>query len=88
LFLYKFSPSFGTPLFFIQRDSFHWSAMWMGVLAAIISCFEIVGAIIFYKVCKKINIKKWLYISVFLGAITTLCYLHYTAVSAIVYGVC
>ena len=88
LFLYKFAPSFGTPLSFIQRDSFHWSAMWMGTLGAIISCFEIIGAIIFYKMCKKINIKKWLYISVFLGAITTLCYLHYTAVSAIVYGIC
>lgn len=87
LFLYKYSPSFGTPLFFVQRDTFHWSAMWMGILGAIVSCFEIIGAIIFYKLCKKINIKKWLYISVFLGAITTLCYLYYTPISAIVYGI-
>ena len=87
LFLYKYNPSFGTPLSFIERDVFKWSGQWMGTLGAIVSCFEILGAIIFFKMCKKINIKKWLYISVFLGAVTTLCYLYFTPVSAIVYGV-
>jgi predicted MFS family arabinose efflux permease len=87
LFLYKYSPSFGTPLSFIERDIFKWSGQWMGVLGAIVSCFEILGAIIFFKLCKKINIKKWLYISVFLGAVTTLCYLKFTPVTAIIYGI-
>jgi predicted MFS family arabinose efflux permease len=59
----------------------------MGTLGAIVSCFEILGAILFFKMCKKINIKKWLYISVFLGAITTLCYLHFTPITAIIYGI-
>ncbi len=35
----------------------------------------------------KINIKKWLYISVFLGAVTTLSYLYYTPKTAIIYEV-
>ena len=87
LFLYKYSPSFGTPLSFIERDVFHWSATWMGTLAAIVSAIEIGGAIVFFNVCKKINIKKWLYISVFLGAITSLCYLYYTPISAVAYGI-
>jgi len=87
LFLYKYNPSFGTPLSFIERDVFKWSGTWMGTLGAIISCFEILGAIVFFKMCKKINIKKWLYISVFLGAITTLCYLYFTPMSAIIYGI-
>jgi predicted MFS family arabinose efflux permease len=87
LFLYKYNPSFGTPLSFIERDIFKWSGQWMGTLGAIVSCFEILGAIIFFKRCKIINIKKWLYISVFLGAITTLCYLYFTPVSAILYGI-
>jgi predicted MFS family arabinose efflux permease len=59
----------------------------MGTLGAIVSCFEILGAIIFFKRCKKINIKKWLYISVFLGACTTLSYLYFTPVTAIIYGI-
>ena len=87
LFLYKYSPSFGTPLAYIERDTFKWSAQFMGMLGAIVSCFEIVGSIIFFKICKKVKIKKWLYISVFLGAITSLCYLYFTPVTAVVYGI-
>jgi predicted MFS family arabinose efflux permease len=87
LFLYKFSPSFGTPLSFIERDVFKWSGQWMGILGAIVSCFEILGAIIFFKLCKKINVQKWLYISVFLGAVTTMCYLYFTPTTAVIYGV-
>jgi predicted MFS family arabinose efflux permease len=37
--------------------------------------------------CKTIDIKKWLYISVFLGVVTTLCYLKFTPITAVVYGV-
>jgi hypothetical protein len=87
LALYKFSPSFGTPLFYLQRDSFHWSAQWIGTLGAIVSCFEILGAIVFWKYCKRINIKKWLFYSVLIGAVTTLCYLWYTPKTAIIYGI-
>jgi hypothetical protein len=87
LFLYKFSPSFGTPLSFIERDVFKWSGQWMGILGAIVSCFEILGAIIFFKLCKKIDVQKWLYISVFLGAVTSLCYLYFTPTTAVIYGI-
>ncbi|MFH0877651.1 MAG: MFS transporter, partial [Candidatus Omnitrophota bacterium] len=68
VFLYKFSPSFGTPLFFIQRDVFQWSKIWIGTLATIGTVFAIIGALFYFKYSKKINIKKWLFFSVFLGA--------------------
>ena len=86
IFLYRYSPSFGTPLFFVQRDAFHWSKIWIGVLATIGTCFEILGAIVYYRVSQKINMKKWLFISVFIGASTTLCYLYYTPVTAVIYN--
>jgi len=85
IFLYKYSPSFGTPLFFIQRDSFKWSKMWIGTLGTISTLFGVVGSVLYYKFSQKINIKKWLYFSVFLGAVTTLSYLYYTPVSAVIY---
>ncbi len=85
IFLYKYSPSFGTPLFFIQRDSFKWGKMWIGTLATISTLFGVVGSLLYYKFSQKINLKKWLYYSVFLGAMTTLSYLHYTPVSAVIY---
>ncbi|MBU4473511.1 MAG: MFS transporter [Candidatus Omnitrophica bacterium] len=87
IFLYKYSPSFGTPLFFIQRDSFKWGKVWIGALGTISTAFGIIGSIIYYKVSQRINIKKWLFFSVFLGAVTTLSYLYYTPATAIIYEV-
>jgi hypothetical protein len=87
IFLYKYSPSFGTPLFFIQRDSFKWGKMWIGVLATISTLFGVIGSLLYYKFSQKINIKKWLYFSVFAGALTTLSYLHYTPITAVAYDV-
>ncbi len=85
IFLYKYSPSFGTPLFFVQRDTFKWSKIWIGWLTAISTLFGVAGSLLYYKVSRKINIQKWLFISVFLGAVTSLCYLYYTPVTAVIY---
>ncbi|MCX5694180.1 MAG: MFS transporter [Candidatus Omnitrophica bacterium] len=87
IFLYKYAPSFGTPLLYIQRDSFKWGKMWIGVISTLSTVFGIIGALLYYKFSQKINIKKWLYYSVFLGGLTTLSYLYYTPVSAVVYDV-
>ncbi len=87
IFLYKYSPSFGTPLFFIQRDSFGWGKMWIGALGTISTLCGVIGALLYYKFSQKINIKQWLFYSVFLGGLTTLSYLYYTPVTAIVYEV-
>jgi hypothetical protein len=87
IFLYKYSPSFGTPLFFIQRDTFKWSKIWIGALATISTVFQITGAVIYYRFSRRINVAKWLYWSVFLGALTSLSYLYYTPVTAIAYDI-
>lgn len=87
IFLYKYSPSFGTPLFFIQRDTFKWTKMWIGGLGTISTIFGVFGSILYYKFSQRINIKKWLFFSVFLGAVTTMSYLYYTPVTAVVYDV-
>ena len=87
IFLYKYSPSFGTPLFFIQRDEFRWSKIWIGSLSSISTVFGIIGSLLYYKFSTRINIKKWLFFSVFLGAVTTLCYLYYTPVTAVIYEI-
>lgn len=87
VFLYKFSPSFGTPLFFIQRDVFKWSKIWIGALSTLGTVFAIIGALLYYKFSKKINIKKGLFFSVFLGAAASLSYLYYTPATAIAYDI-
>jgi MFS family permease len=87
IFLYKYSPSFGTPLGFIIRDKFHWSEVFIGILGTITAVTSILGALLYYRVSKKINAKKWITISIWLGAITTLLYLYYTRYTAIGYDV-
>ncbi len=87
IFLYAYSPSFGTPLLFMQRDTFKWGKIWIGTLATIGTVFQVVGALFYYKFSQKINIRKWLFISVFLGAVTSLSYLYYTPVTAVVYDI-
>jgi len=87
IFLYKYSPSFGTPLFFIQRDTFKWGKIWIGTLSTISTVFVIIGALLYYKFSTRINIKKWLYFSVFLSAVTTMSYLYYTPVTAVIYDI-
>jgi predicted MFS family arabinose efflux permease len=87
IFLYNFSPSFGTPLSFIERDVFKWSWTFMGTLGAITSVASILGSILYYKLAKNINTDKILFWSVFIGASTTLAYLYFTPISAIVYGI-
>jgi MFS family permease len=87
IFLYKYAPSFGTPLFFIQRDSFGWGKMWIGTLGTASTLCGVIGALLYYKFSQRINIKQWLFYSVFLGGLTTLSYLYYTPVTAVVYDV-
>lgn len=87
IFLYKYSPSFGTPLFFIQRDTFKWGKIWIGALGTISTLFSIIGSILYYRFSQYIKIKKWLFFSVFLGGLTTLSYLYYTPLTAILYDV-
>lgn len=87
IFLYKYSPSFGTPLFFIQRDTFKWGKVWIGTLGSIGTVFAIIGSLLYYRFSQKINIKKWLYASVFLGALTSLSYLYYTPITAVCYDI-
>jgi MFS family permease len=87
LFLYKFSPSFGTPLTFIMQDQFHWSKIWIGTMDTIASVVGLIGAWLYFHYSKKINLTKWLTISVFLGAVVTSCYLYFTPLTAIIYNI-
>jgi len=87
LFLYKFSPAFGTPLTFIMRDNFQWSKQWIGTLETISSIFGLLGAWAYFHYSKKLNLRKWLFWSIFISAILTLCYLYFTPITAIVYNI-
>ena len=71
---------------FIQRDTFHWSGTFMGIIGACSSVVSIIGAMIYFKFSKKINVKKILFWSIFICGLTNLAYLWFTPVTAIVYA--
>jgi len=77
LFFLWFSPSFGTALMFKMRDVLHFDKIFIGLLGTTGSGFGILGAIIYWKICKKINLKKLLYWTTLFAGLTTFCYLYY-----------
>ena len=87
IFLYKYSPSFGTPLWYLERDQFHWSKMFIGTLGAVSSLISILGAMLYYKFEPIVKCKKYLLISIILGATTSLLYLYFTPVTDIIYTI-
>jgi MFS family permease len=87
LFLYNFSPAIGTPLTFIQRDTFHWSKTWIGTLGTLGAIASVFGAWLYYHFSKQLDLKVWLIRSVWIGASTTLCYLWYTPVTCVIYDI-
>jgi predicted MFS family arabinose efflux permease len=86
ILVYNFAPGFGTPLMFIERDTFKWSGTFMGGIGALSSGLSILGAIVYFKFSKRINVKKCLFWSVFIVGLTNLAYLYFTPVSAIIYS--
>ncbi|MGH7974946.1 MAG: MFS transporter [bacterium] len=87
LYLFWFSPSFGTPLMDKMRSEFHFSKIWIGWLDTIGSIFGIVGALLYFKWGKGIDVKKWLYYSVILNAVSTFAYLWLTSHTVLIYSV-
>ena len=87
LFLFWFSPSFGTPLMDKMRGTLHFSKIYIGWLDTIGSAFGIVGALLYFKYNKGLDVKKWLYYSVILNAISTFAYLYLTPHTIVAYNI-
>lgn len=87
LFLFWFSPAFGVPVSFKMRDELHFSRLTMGYVSAVGSACSILGAVWYWKVNQRINIKKWLLISVLVSGFSTFAYLYITTVSIWAYTV-
>ena len=87
LFLLWFSPSFGVPLSFKMRDDLHFSKLYMGFLMTLGSACSILGAVWYWNVSHRIDLKRWLGIGTVVSGLSTFAYLYLTPVSLIVYTV-
>lgn len=87
IFLFNLAPSIGTPLMFIQRDTFHFSKIFIGWLGTIGAGCAVIGSALYYHFSKKINFHKWIFWAVMVGAVNSLCYLYYIPLTCVVYDV-
>ena len=82
LFLVYICPGFSTPLYYFQTDTLKLSQPFIGTLILLSGAFGIVGAGIYALLCRKLNLRTLLYISIIVSTLTTLCYLFYRSGTA------
>lgn len=75
LAFWYFSPSFGSPWYYHQVDTLHFSQGFIGILAAVGSAGQVLGAIAYGKYFAKRSLRQQLIFSIVTGTIGTLAYL-------------
>ncbi|MBN9561727.1 MAG: MFS transporter [Alphaproteobacteria bacterium] len=87
LFLYYFSPGFGTPLYFHLTDDLRFSQGYIGTLSAIGAAGWIAGALLHRWFLERLSSRALLNLSILGGTLATLAYLllHGEASAAMVY---
>ncbi|MCS7184178.1 MAG: MFS transporter [Patescibacteria group bacterium] len=77
LFLWRFSPSFGAPMFYYQVDVLKFSKLFLGSLSSLGAIGSVLGTVVFYYLAKRIKLKKLIFWSVLLGGLLTFWSLIY-----------
>lgn len=75
LFLYYFSPGFGTPLFYYMTDQLKFSQAYIGILGSISSGAWILGGVLYNRYLDHLPSKTLLNLSIALGTLTTASFL-------------
>ena len=78
LFVWNFSPLFGTPLLYYERDVLQFSKIYIGTLGALANAAGMLGAVIFFFFFRNVSLRRLLYIAVTLGVLSTLSFLGLT----------
>jgi predicted MFS family arabinose efflux permease len=69
LFLWRFSPSYGAPMFYYQVDTLKFSKIFIGVLSSLGAISAAFGSLVFNFVNKFIKFKKLLFWSILIGGL-------------------
>jgi predicted MFS family arabinose efflux permease len=71
------APGFNTPLLYFQRDRLGFSPEFIGFLGMVTAACSMLGAWIYSLLCRRLNLRKVLALSIVLESILTLFYLLY-----------
>jgi MFS family permease len=75
LFLYYFSPGFGTPLYFVMSDQLGFSQGFIGVLSSVAAGGWIIGGLLYRWRLNRLDRRTLLQLSIIGGVLSTLSYL-------------
>ena len=78
LFVWNFSPLFGTPLLYYERDILQFSKIYIGTLGALTNAAGMIGAVIFFFFFRSVSLRRLLFIAVTLGVLSTLSFVGLT----------
>ncbi len=78
LFMWNFSPLFGPPLLYYERDMLQFSKIYIGTLGALANAAGTLGAVVFFLFFRHISLRRLLFSAVTLGVVSTLSFLGLT----------
>ena len=77
IFFFWFSPSFGPAFLYYQTDTLQFGQQFIGRLAALGALSQIVGAVVYAPLSRRLPLKYIMHASIALGIVSTLGYLVY-----------
>lgn len=91
--LIRFSPGFGTPLFYFQSETLGFTPQYIGYLGFVSAAAGLLGSLFYMQICRRLALGKLLWLGVSLHAASSLAYFAYRsfgsalAIEAL-YGLC
>lgn len=91
--LVKFSPGFGTPLFYYQSETLRLSPQFIGYLTFFSAAAGLIGSFFYVRICSRVPLHRLLWLGVSLHAGSALAYFAYRSMGAAMvieglYGLC
>ena len=77
IFLKELSPGFGTPLFYYQTNTLHFSKLFLGGLGTLYSAAAVAGALVYALACVRLPLGRLLPGAIVLSAFASLLFLGY-----------
>lgn len=91
--LIKFSPGFGTPLFYYQSEILGFTPQHIGYLGFVSAAAGLLGSLFYMRICRRIALHRLLWLGIGLHAASSLAYFAYRSMGPAVaiealYGLC
>jgi len=91
--LIKFSPGFGTPLFYYQSETLGFTPQYIGYLGFVSAAAGLGGSLVYMRLCRRIALRRLLWLGAGLHATAALAYFGYRSIGPAVaiealYGLC